>query len=91
MPHRTGHGREPEPAEELLDCLAYVQAVHAGDTESAQVAFDVLHGRLAGRDDAMVPPLTLARMILDAAEQQGTDVNTVLASVRTQALSSHRT
>src|SRR6266852_506519 len=28
------HGREPEPLDEILDCLAYAEAVHAGDDEA---------------------------------------------------------
>jgi hypothetical protein len=85
MLYRTGHGREPEPREELLDCLAYVQAVHAGQDETALAAFDVVRGRLAGRRDAMVAPLILASLILDEAAKQGCDADSVLAAVRGQA------
>lgn len=35
MPSRTARGREPEPLEEILDCLAYVHAVHAGVEDAA--------------------------------------------------------
>ena len=52
MTSRSVHGREPEPLDEILDCLAYTKAVHAGDDEGAVAAFDVLHLRLAGRADA---------------------------------------
>jgi hypothetical protein len=86
MPSGKGHGREPEPTEEILDCLAYVAAVHAGDDGAALAASAVLHGRLAGRADAMVAPLKLACLILDEAGKQGCDVTTVLAAVRTQIL-----
>jgi len=86
MPNGTAHGREPEPAEEVLDCLAYVQAVRAGDDDMVMAAFDVVHGRLAGRADAMVAPLKLATLILDEAERQGCEVSTLLAVVRARAL-----
>jgi len=89
MPYRTGRGREPEPTEELLDCLAYVQAERSGDDESAQAAFQVVHVRLAGRSDAMNAPLRLASMILDEAEKQGAHASSVLAAVRAQALAGH--
>lgn len=86
MPGRSAHGREPEPLEEIMDCLAYIQAVHAGNDESAQAAFDILRQRLEGRADAMVPPLKLASLIVDEAGKRGCDINAVLASVRDQAL-----
>ena len=86
MPGGSVHGREPEPLDEILDCLAYAQAVHAGDDESALAAYDVLHFRLAGRADAMVAPLKLACLILDETERQGCDVDTVLAGVRARVL-----
>ena len=86
MTSRSVHGREPEPLDEILDCLAYTKAVHAGDDEGAVAAFDVLHLRLAGRADAMVAPLKLACLILEEAEKQGCDVTAVLAGVRAQAL-----
>ncbi len=82
MPGKSGHGREPEPLDEILDCLAYVQAVHGGNDESANAALDVLHMRLAGRTDALVPPLRLACLIVDEAARRGCDVDAVLASVR---------
>jgi hypothetical protein len=78
-PGGTVHGRKPEPLDEILDCLAYAQAVHQGDDESALAASDVLHLRLAGRADAMVAPPRLARLILDEAERQGRDIDAVLA------------
>lgn len=86
MPGGTVHGREPEPLDEILDCLAYAQAVHDGDEESAQAAADVLHLRLAGRADAMVAPLRLACLIVDQAGRQGCDTDAVLAGVRAQIL-----
>jgi hypothetical protein len=86
MPGKNTHGREPEPLDEVLDCLAYVQAVHAGNDEGAAAAFDILHLRLAGRTDAMVPPLRLACLIVDEAEKRGSDVSAVLAGVRDQLL-----
>ena len=49
----------PVSDEELLDCLAYVRAVQAGEDETALAAFDVIRSRLAGRRDAMVAPLTV--------------------------------
>jgi hypothetical protein len=85
MPYRTGHGREPEPLEELLDCLAYVRAVQAGEEETALAAFDVVRSRLAGRRDAMVAPLTLASLILAEAVKQGCDTGALLDAVRSQA------
>ena len=63
MPGGMVHG--PGPLDEIRDCLAYAQAVHQGDDESALAASDVLHLRLAGRADAMVAPPRLARLILD--------------------------
>jgi len=48
MPGGSVHGREPEPLDEILDCLAYAQAVHAGDDESSLATYDVLHFRFAG-------------------------------------------
>lgn len=86
MRNGTVHGREPEPAEELLSCLGYLEAVRAGDDDMVMAAFDVVHGRLAGRGDAMVAPLKLAGLILEEAERQGCDVRTVLAAVRAQVL-----
>jgi hypothetical protein len=86
MPGRSTHGREPEPLDEILDCLAYVRADYAGDEQSAEAAFDVLHLRLAGRADAMVPPLKLACLIVAEAARKGGDVDAVLASVRDQVL-----
>jgi catechol 2,3-dioxygenase-like lactoylglutathione lyase family enzyme len=80
------HGREPEPFDEILDCLAYAEAVHAGDDEAARATHDVLHFRLAGRADAMMAPLRLACLILDEAGRQGCDVDAVLASVRAVVL-----
>jgi len=77
MPGGMVHG--PGPLDEILDCLAYAQAVHQGDDESALAASDVLHLRLAGRADAMVAPPGLARLILDEAERQGRDIDAVLA------------
>jgi hypothetical protein len=70
----------------MLDCLAYVQAVHDGNEESALAAFDTVSLRLAGRADAMVPPLQLASLILDEAQKRDCDVRAVLAGVREQAL-----
>ncbi len=78
----TAVAREPEPLDEILDCLAYVQAVHVGDGESANAALDVLQLRLAGRADALVPPLRLACLIVGEAAQRGCDVGAVLAGVR---------
>jgi hypothetical protein len=89
MPGGSVHGREPEPFDDILDCLAYVQAVHAGDDESAQAALDMLHLRMAGRADAMVAPLRLACLIVDEAGRRGCDVSAVLASVRDQARAEH--
>jgi hypothetical protein len=86
MSGRGAHGREPEPLDEILDCLAYVRAVQAGDEQSEEAAFDVLHLRLAGRADAMTPPLRLASLIVAEAATQGCDVNAVLAGVRDQVL-----
>ena len=86
MPDRAGHGREPEPTEELLDCLACVDALRAGDEEMSLAAFDMLRMRLAHRADAITVPIRLATMLLDEAEKQGCDVNSVLAAVRAQAL-----
>ena len=80
------HGREPEPLDEILDCLAYAEAVHAGDDEGARATHDILHFRLAGRADAMMAPLRLACLILDEAERQGCDINAMLAGVRDQVL-----
>jgi hypothetical protein len=93
MPGSTVHGREPEPLDEILDCLAYVRAVRAGNEEGAESAFDVLHLRLAGRSDAMVAPLQLACRIVAEAEKRGLDMTAVLAGVRDQALAErdHRT
>jgi hypothetical protein len=85
MPGGNVHGREPEPSDDILDCLAYVRAVQAGDEESAQAALDVLHLRMAGRADAMVAPLRLACLIVDEAGRLGCDVRAVLASVRDRA------
>ncbi len=73
MPGGSVHGREPEPLEEVLDCLAYVRAVRAGNDDSALAALDVLHLRLAGRHDAIVAPLKLACLIVDEADQRGCD------------------
>jgi hypothetical protein len=86
MPGRSRHGREPEPVDEILDCLAYVQAAFTRDADGATAAWDVLRLRLAGRSDAMVAPLQLARLIVDEAEQRGCDVAAVLAGVRHRAL-----
>jgi hypothetical protein len=86
MPGRSAHGREPEPFDEILDCLAYVRAVHAENDQGAEAAFDVLHLRLAGRADAMVPPLKLACLIVAEAARLGGDIDTVLAGVRNQIL-----
>lgn len=86
MTGRSVHGREPEPLEEVLDCLAYTQAVHDGDDEGALAALDVLRLRLAGRSDAMAAPLKLAGLILAEAERQGCDATAVLAGVRARAL-----
>lgn len=86
MPSRSAHGREPEPLDEILDCLAYIQAVYSGNDESAQAAFDILRQRLEGRADAMVPPLKLASLIVDEAGKRGCDISAVLAGVRDQAL-----
>jgi len=86
MTGRSIHGREPEPFDEILDCLAYTQAVHTGDDEGALTALDILRLRLAGRADAMTAPLKLAGLILEEAERQGCDVTAVLAAVRDQAL-----
>jgi hypothetical protein len=86
MPGGTVHGREPEPLDEIPDCLAHAQAVHEGDDESARAASDVLHLRLAGRADAMVAPLRLACLILDEAERQGCEIDAVLAGARAQIL-----
>ena len=86
MPGGSVHGRELEPLDEILDCLAYAQAVHAGDDESALAAYDVFHFRFAGRADAMVAPLKLACLILDEAERQAGDIDTVLAGVRARVL-----
>jgi hypothetical protein len=80
------HGREPEPFDEILDCLVYAEAVHAGDDEAARATHDVLHFRLAGRADAMMAPLRLACLILDEAGRQGCDVDAVLAGVRAGVL-----
>src|SRR5258708_24714537 len=82
MPGRGRHGREPEPVEEILDCLAYVQAVHAGNEDGAAAALDMLRFRLAGRSDAMVAPLQLARLIVGEAAERGCDVAAVLAGGR---------
>jgi hypothetical protein len=86
MPNRTAHGREPEPVDELLDCLAYAVAIHAGEDEAALATLDVIRERLAGRADALVAPLTLACLILDEAGKQGCDVSKVLAAVRARAV-----
>jgi hypothetical protein len=86
MPGRTGHGREPEPLDDILDCLAYVYAVHGGDQGGAAAAFDVVHLRLAGRSDAMVAPLKLACLIAEEAQDQGCDVAAILAGVRDRIL-----
>ena len=86
MPGGTVHGREPEPLDEILDCLAYAEAVHTGDDEGARATHDILHFRLAGRADAMAAPLRLACLILDAAGRQGCNVDAVLAEVRAQVL-----
>jgi hypothetical protein len=80
------HGREPEPLDEILDCLAYVQAVQDGNEENALAAFDILHLRLAGRADAMVAPLKLASLIAAEAAKRGCAVDAVLAGVRDQVL-----
>jgi hypothetical protein len=90
MAGRTGHGREPEPLDDILDCLAYVQAVHAGDQDGAAAAFDIVHLRLAGRSDAMVAPLNLACLIAEEAHQRGCDVTAILAGVRDRALTGPR-
>jgi hypothetical protein len=90
MPGRTGHGREPEPLDDILDCLAYVQAVHVGDQDGAAAAFDIVRLRLTGRSDAMVAPLKLACLIADQAQQRGCDVAAILAGVRDRALAGHR-
>jgi hypothetical protein len=82
MPGKSAHGREPEPLDEILDCLAYVQAIRLGNDESANAALDVLHLRLAGRADALVPPLRLACMIVGEAARRGCDIDAVLAGVR---------
>lgn len=84
------HGREPEPAEEILSCLGYLEAVRAGDDDMVMAAFDVVHGRLAGRGDAMVPPLKLAGLILAEAERQGCDASALLAAVRAQVLAERK-
>jgi hypothetical protein len=86
MPGGSLHGREPEPLDDILDCLAYVEAVHAGDEEGTRATSDVLHFRLAGRADAMVAPLNLACLLADEAERQGCDVDALLAGVRAQVL-----
>ena len=86
MPGRSAHGREPEPLDEILDCLAYVRAIHAGNDEGAQAALDVLHLRMAGRSDAMVAPLQLASRIVTEADRRGCDIAAVLAGVRDQAV-----
>lgn len=86
MPGRSVHGREPEPLDDILDCLAYVQAVHAGNEEGAAAASDIIHLRLAGRSDAMVAPLRLACLIVDEATARGCDVAAMLAGVRDRVL-----
>ena len=86
MARKSAHGREPEPLDEILECLAYVQAVRQGDDEAAMSTFDSLHLRLAGRPDAMVPPLKLASLIVAEAERQQLDIEAVLTAVREQAL-----
>ena len=86
MPGGSVHGREPEPLDEILDCLAYAQAVHEGDDESSLAAYDVLHFRFAGRADAMVAPLKLVCLILDEAGRQSCDVDTLLEGIRTWVL-----
>ena len=88
MPDRVMHGREPEPIDELLDCLACVEALRAQDEEMTLAAFDMLRMRLAHRADAIAVPLRLAAMLLDAAERQGCEVSSVLASVRAEVLGS---
>jgi hypothetical protein len=80
------HGREPEPLDEILDCLAYAEAVHAGDDEAARATHDILHFRLTGRADAMMPPLKLASLILAEAETQGCDPEALLSAVRARLL-----
>lgn len=80
------HGREPEPLDEILDCLVYAEAVHAGDEEGARATHDILHFRLAGRSDAMMAPLRLVSLILEEAGRRGCDVDAVLAGVRAQVL-----
>jgi hypothetical protein len=86
MPGKSTHGREPEPLEEILDCLAYVRAFHARNEDGARAAFDILRLRLAGRSDAMVAPLRLASLLVDEAEERGCDADALLAGVRNRAL-----
>ncbi len=89
MPGGSVHGREPEPLEEILDCLAYIRAVRTGNEDSVLASLDVLHLRLAGRHDAIVAPLKLASLIVDEAEQRGCDASALLAGVRERALAEH--
>jgi hypothetical protein len=84
MPGGSVHGREPELLDEILDCLGYAQAVHAGDDESSLAAYDVLHFRFAGRADAMVAPLKLVCLIWTRPES--CDVDTLLEGVSTWVL-----
>ena len=86
MPGRSTHGREPEPLDEILDCLAYVRAFHAGNEDNARAAFDTLRMRLAGRSDAMVAPLKLACLLVDEAEERGCDADALLTGARDRAL-----
>jgi hypothetical protein len=86
MPGKSTHGREPEPLDEILDCLAYVRAFHAGNEDSARAAFDILRLRLAGRTDAMVAPLKLACLLVDEAEARGCSAEALLDGARDRAL-----
>ena len=60
----------PGPLDEILDCLAYAQAVHQGADESAGRVRrpSSASGRACGRHGA---PPRLARLIPDEAERQG--------------------
>jgi len=88
MPGGSAHGREPEPLEEILDCLAYVRAVEGGDEDGPRLR-SMSCICLAGRSDAMVAPLRLACPIANDAGQLGCDAAVVLAGVRDPVLAGH--